>query len=148
MYLEKYKRCYSITNVSKFFDIFENEDILKCGYKQKQDYILLKQNGIESKNLMFDIEIAGYILQSGINKYTIEYLSNEYLGVDIDGYVEDAGANTQMNLFDVGVAAHSYPDTCGQVSLQYIYPYIIKELYYKLSEKMKETESIELFRQY
>ena len=37
---------------------------------------------------MFDVSIAGYILNSNINKYTIEYLANEYLKFDIDEIVQ------------------------------------------------------------
>lgn len=65
----------------KFKEVFEDSKILKIGYKQEKDYILLKQNGINAQNLMFDIEIAGYILNSNISKYSIEYLANEYLRI-------------------------------------------------------------------
>ena len=63
--------------------LFEDKKILKIGYKQKKDYILLKQIGIIPQNLMFDIEIAGYLLNSNINKYSIEYLASEYLNLDM-----------------------------------------------------------------
>ena len=49
-----------ITNEIK--KILENPKIRKIGYKLKQDYILLKQIGIELDKLDFDIEIAGYII--------------------------------------------------------------------------------------
>lgn len=81
VYLESDKKAYYIKDIQFFKEIFENTEILKIGYKQKEDYILLKQAKINAKNLMFDIELAGYILNSTINKYTIEYLSNEYLRI-------------------------------------------------------------------
>lgn len=81
IYLEKENKAYFIKDILLFKKIFENKEILKIGYKQKKDYILLKQIGIAVRNLMFDIEIAGYILNSNISKYTIEYLSNEYLRI-------------------------------------------------------------------
>lgn len=74
-------KAYLVKDVLNFKDIFENEEILKCGYKQKEDWILLKNQKIDVNNLMFDIEIAGYILNSTISKYTIEYLANEYLRI-------------------------------------------------------------------
>ena len=36
---------------NEFKSVFENENILKIGYELKQDYILLKQVGIEAKNI-------------------------------------------------------------------------------------------------
>ena len=44
---------------------------------------------MQTKNLMFDIEIAGYLLNSNINKYTLEYLSEEYLKLDIATYLKN-----------------------------------------------------------
>lgn len=81
IYSEADKKSYFIRNIKQFKEIFENIEILKIGYKLKEDYILLKQEKINPKNLMFDIEIAGYILNSNISKYSIEYLSNEYLRI-------------------------------------------------------------------
>lgn len=81
IYSETDKKSYFIKDIKQFKEIFENIEILKVGYKLKEDYILLKQEKINSKNLMFDIEIAGYILNSTISKYSIEYLANEYLRI-------------------------------------------------------------------
>lgn len=81
VYDEKSNKEYLISDIMKFKEVFEDSKILKIGYKQKKDYILLKQNGINAQNLMFDIEIAGYILNSNISKYSIEYLANEYLRI-------------------------------------------------------------------
>lgn len=81
IYSEKEEKSYLIQNIKLFLEIFENNEILKIGYKQKEDYILLKQENIKPTNLMFDIEIAGYILNSTISKYSIEYLANEYLRI-------------------------------------------------------------------
>ena len=79
IYSPKENVCYTAKHINDFKDIFEDEAILKCSYKQKEQFLLLWKNGINPKNMMFDIEIAGYILNSNISKYTIEYLSNEYL---------------------------------------------------------------------
>jgi DNA polymerase-1 len=88
IYIDK---AYYTSDISGFRDIFEDENILKCGYKQKEDHILLKQIGINPSNFMFDIEIAGYILNSNITKYSIEYLANNYLGLNIDEYLSNLG---------------------------------------------------------
>ena len=81
IYSEINKKSYFIKDIKQFKKIFENIEILKIGYKLKEDYIVLKQEKINPKNLMFDIEIAGYILNSNISKYSIEYLANEYLRI-------------------------------------------------------------------
>ena len=77
IYLPNDKKSHYTKDIEAFKTIFEDENILKIGYKQKEDWILLKNSGINAKNLMFDIEIAGYILNSNISKYTIEYLAEK-----------------------------------------------------------------------
>lgn len=140
IYIEKDNLCYNIQNVSDFKDIFENKDILKCGYKQKEEYIQLWKNNIDVKNLMFDISIAGYILNSNINKYTIEYLANEYLSFDVNEYMSEKGIQeetNQINLFD------NIKDK--EENNNYIYAYLIYRLYNVLKDKMNSENSLKLF---
>ena len=137
--IEKNK-AYFINNINILKEIFENSDILKIGYKQKQDYILLKNAAIDAKNLMFDIEIAGYILNSNISKYTIEYLSEEYLKMDITKYLKpDRYEERQLNLFE------TQETKSEEERVHYIYAYVICKLYEVLTKKMEETNSLELF---
>lgn len=139
IYSPKTNKCFSIENIQDFKDIFEDKNILKCSYKQKEEFIILWNKGIEAKNLMFDIAIAGYILNSNINKYTIEYLANEYINFDIAEYLsntEETGVE-QITLFDN--AEEPKEDKT------YIYAYAIYKLYNVLTQKMEEAESIDLF---
>lgn len=139
IYSPKTNKCFSIENIQDFKDIFEDKNILKCSYKQKEEFIILWNKGIEAKNLMFDIAIAGYILNSNINKYTIEYLANEYINFDIAEYLsntEETGIE-QITLFD-NVEEPKEDKT-------YIYVYAIYKLYNVLTQKMKEAGSIDLF---
>ena len=139
IYSPKTNKCFSVENVQDFKDIFEDKNILKCSYKQKEEFIILWNKGIEAKNLMFDIAIAGYILNSNINRYTIEYLSNEYINFDISEYLsntEEAGTE-QITLFDN--AEEPKEDKT------YIYAYTIYKLYNVLTQKMEEAGSIDLF---
>lgn len=139
IYSPKANKCFSVENVQDFKDIFEDKNILKCSYKQKEEFIILWNKGIEAKNLMFDIAIAGYILNSNINKYTIEYLANEYINLDITEYLsntEKTGAE-QITLFDN--AEEPKEDKT------YIYAYTIYKLYNVLTQKMEEAGSIDLF---
>lgn len=82
--------------------IFEDENILKIGYRTKIDYILLKENGIESKNLLRDVKIAGYLLNSATNQYSLEVLAKEYLDLEKNDYLAKLGSDTdnQTSLFD------------------------------------------------
>lgn len=140
MYSEKDNKAYLVKNIETLKPIFENEEVLKISYKQKRDYILLKQIGIEPHNLMFDVEIAGYLLNSNISKYTIEYLSEEYLKVNTDVLIkEEEPQEKQLTLFDM-------PKEEKPSKRNYIYAYLINKLYYTLEEKMKETDTEELFK--
>ena len=139
IYSPKTNKCFSIENIQDFKDIFEDKNILKCSYKQKEEFIILWNKGIEAKNLMFDIAIAGYILNSNINKYTIEYLANEYINFDIVEYLsntEETGVE-QITLFDNAEEPKE--------NKTYIYAYAIYKLYNVLTQKMEEAGSIDLF---
>lgn len=140
VYSEKQDTSYLINDFQILKPIFENETILKVGYKQKQDYILLKEAGINVTNLMYDIEIAGYLLNSNINKYTIEYLTGEYLKQDISDYLkENKKVNEQLNIFDI-------QENDRELDLTpYVYVNFINKLFYKLTDKMRENGSLELF---
>lgn len=139
IYSPKTNKCFSVENVQDFKDIFEDKNILKCSYKQKEEFIILWDKGIEAKNLMFDIAIAGYILNSNINKYTIEYLANEYINFDIAEYLSNTEKTEaeQITLFD-NVEQPKEDKT-------YIYAYTIYKLYNVLTQKMEEAGSIDLF---
>ena len=139
IYSPKTNKCFSVENVQDFKDIFEDKNILKCSYKQKEEFIILWNKGIEAKNLMFDIAIAGYILNSNINKYTIEYLANEYINFDIAEYLSNTEKTEaeQITLFDNSEEPKE--------DKTYIYAYTIYKLYNVLTQKMKEAGSIDLF---
>ncbi len=138
------KSCY-IDDMMTFKDIFENEEILKCGYKQKEEYILLWQNNINAKNLMFDVSIAGYILNSNISKYTIEYLASEYLNFDMEEYLSKEGIvdakENQINLFD------EISEQKNNIDKNYIYAYLIFKLVKALKDKMNSENSLKLFEE-
>ena len=127
--------------IKQIKEIFENNNIEKIGYKQKKDYILLKQIGININNLKYDAEIAGYILNSNNSKYTLEELSLKYLDIDINEYLESIGkkeATNQINLFEEINSDNSKELDC-------MYTYCISKLYTITIEKLKETNQFELF---
>ena len=138
LYSEEANTAYLLKDIQKLKNIFEDAEILKIGYKQKQDYILLKQIGINPNNLMFDIEIAGYLLNSNITKYTIEYLSEEYLNIDVATYLKKDEPQKQLTLFET-------PEDKKPSKKNYVYTYLINKLYYILTDKMKQTCTLDLF---
>ena len=49
IYSKNIDKSVYINDVNEFKDIFENENIIKCSYKQKEQYILLWKNNINAK---------------------------------------------------------------------------------------------------
>ena len=125
---------YKVSNILELKDIFESEDVLKCSYDLKDIYILCEEAGINPKNFMFDIRIAGYLLNSTTNQYSISDLMNEYLGIDIN---VDEGKQEQLNLFDVQEEKEN-----EQIA---VYAYSIGNLHDVLEKDLKENGMYDLF---
>ena len=149
-YNEKENIVYYINNKANNFvkvikSIFEDENIEKYGFKMTKDYILLKQMGIQFNNIKFDIEVAAYILNSTNNKYTIETLSNEYLNINLEEYLDESVQNKQeqLNLFDAEKDDSSNNQT--EIKKNSLYAYCIKKIETELTKKLKETNTYELF---
>ena len=138
IYNEENKKVSYIANeiLEYFTSVFKNKTILKCGANLKKDCCLLKQNNIEPENMMFDIKIAGYLLNSIDNKYSIEDLSIEYLDFDISKLCTKTNEK-QINLFEIK-ENHLDEKKCA-------YAYAIRMLYDKLKKKLKEENLLDLF---
>ena len=119
--------------------IFEDENILKIGYEQKQDYILLKQSGIEPKNMMYDVKIASYLLNSNSNQYKMRDLAFNYLGLDLDTFNNEA-KDEQASLFDE--PKEEKPNLQNE-----LYCYVISKLPEILDTKLEEIGSLKLFKE-
>ena len=149
IYNEEENVSYYIENNNEKFlklkEIFEDKSIRKIGYKQKIDYILLREQGIFVTNFYYDIEIASYILNPTASKYEIENLSNEYINIDVNEYLNKTGdeprtTNEQINLFEL--------DTVSKNDNKYksaLYAYCINKIYLKTIDKLKETNQLDLF---
>jgi len=153
---EENKTYYIPSDVFKkeFKEVLENKEILKIGYKLRELYIVFKQEGIEIKNIMFDVSVASYLLNSTQSKYNIEKLIEDNLNINLDVYEnikqEETNENEQLDLFSMS----NIDGTSNTVveenksKFQYIYgvfAYAIFKLYGVLTEKLKETEQLELF---
>ena len=131
-------------NLVKYFkEIFENTSIKKYGYKLVEDYVLLKELGINPENIYYDAEIAAYDINP-TNKYKLNNLSMEYLGIDINEFIEKENENKdtvsgQMNFFD---SVEENDNEKYEISM---YAYVIGNLYEKTMKKLEEYNSVDLF---
>ena len=135
---------YSISNLQLLKDVFENEEILKCSYDLKDAFIVLRENGINPKNLMFDVRVAGYLLNSTSNQYLLSELMRDYLNEDLSSYFSKTEEkNEQMNLFD---SIESDETSESKINNEIVSnAYAVGSLHVVLEEKLKESQMIELF---
>jgi len=144
IYNEKENVVYNFEfSKEKLASIFENENVLKCGHKIKEDYILLKQIGIQPKNMMFDAEIAMYILNSTLNSYSLEELAKQYLDIDILRYIKAPEEEVQTSLFD-NQEMNNTNDKKESYKFA-IYAYVLGKTKDILLEEMKKIDSLDLF---
>lgn len=124
---------YNSKNINDIRDILEDESILKCSYDLKLVYILAEEAGIAPKNFMFDIKIAGYLLNATTNLYSIPDLMRTYIGEEVEG---QDGKNEQMNLFET---EEKIDETVS------VYAYSVGKLHDVLEEDLKKNDMLELF---
>lgn len=131
--------------VSYFKPIFENTKIKKYSHGLSEDYVILKQIGIDLNNIYFDTKIAGYILDPSNTHYKLEELSNQYLNIDIQRYLEAVNGKEekqeQMTLFTQEDEKNDFEKYQNSM-----YVYIIFELEKIMKQKLEEITSIELFQ--
>lgn len=125
---------------NKFKDIFENKEIAKIGDKLKQDYILLKQKGIELDGFKYDTEIAGYILDSTKNKYDIETLALRYLNLEVSRFIKKEEKQEQLDLFSMTEENNS-----AEKEKSVLYAYCINKLYEVTMKLIEEQGELDLF---
>ena len=124
-------------------NIFEDEKIEKYGHSINYTYILLRQNGIEVKNIKFDTEVASYILNPTDGKYPIDKIIGDYLDIDVEKYLKAQGIEqeqTQITLFDTNESKKD-----GSMYRETLYAYSIYKLSEVLKQKLVETDQFELF---
>ena len=131
--------------IKYFKDIFESVEIRKYGYHLSEDYVILKELGIDSENFFYDAKIAAYDLNPTNSNLTIENISNQYLNIDINEYLckyeEDKKVSKQINLFQ---------DEEENKNSKFIYgfkAYIIKKIADSTLKELEQINSLELFKQ-
>ena len=87
VYLEEKNTAYYIQlneeTIQAWKEVFESKEIKKYGYSLNDDYVMLKELGIEMNNIFYDIEVASYDLNPTAGKYPMENLASQYLNIDI-----------------------------------------------------------------
>ena len=142
IYDKELKKAYYILleedKIQLFKEIFEDNNVKKIGYKQKIDYILLREKEINVSNFYYDIELAAYILNPTESKYNLEKLAIDYLKLDINEY--NKKEEKQINLFEA-----RENKTENEIEKNCMYVYTIYNVYEKTMEKLKETNQLDLF---
>lgn len=144
-----------IKNLNEFLDkfkkVFEDESIEKYGFSINEDYVLLMENDVHLSKIVYDAEIAGYVLNS-TNKPTMQNLASEYLNIDIDEFIsnnngiENKNENKQINLFDTLSNSNTESEEIDNDKFKNaLYVYCIGKLTNITLEKLKEINSIDLF---
>lgn len=125
---------YSVSPSDEELKMIFESDILKIGHGEKKDYLTLKKKGINSKNMMFDLTVASYILNPAKDSYRLNDMILEVLGI----VVESKKENVQLGLFDE-VQEEDHKEDFSKYAL-----YILK-CKEKYEEELKEKNQIELF---
>ena len=126
-----YKKNPSKEDLEKIFA----SDVLKIGFKEKEMYLKLKQMDIIPNNLMFDLEIAAYIMNPSKSTYKLDDIIMEELNI----IVENKTSNEQISFEGFGDEAKDNKEELAKYA-RYIYK--CKEKY---EEELKEKEQLKLF---
>ncbi len=120
--------------IEELKEIFENEKIDKIGYNLSEDYVLLRENGIRTKSIKYDIEVAGYDIDPTNVKHKLSDIAMEFLNIDIKALIPEK----QINLFEQS------DDGKNEIG---IYVLAIKKLYEVTKKKLEEEGSLKLFNE-
>ena len=126
-------------DVLKLKGIMENADISKISYNIKEDYVLLKEYGINMQGIKYDADIAVYILNPTNTKHNIKDIASQYLDIDLDDLIPKK-EDMQLNMFEQ-VKDISNKEEVGA------YVYALNSLYTITMKKMREDGSIKLFEE-
>ena len=127
--------------IAKLKDIFEDETIKKTSINLTKVYILLKQVNITLDGIENDISVGAYILNPTNNKLDLKNLAMQYLELDIEEYIGEEDKQKQMTLFE----ETSNADVKKDSEKYTLYAYIIEKINTMVIQKLKETNSFDLY---
>ena len=127
-------------------DIFENENIKKISYGIKENYVLLKQIGIELKNIFFDIKVAAYLLNSNMGKFTMQQIAENYLKLDYESYLNNLEPKNNQSQNQISLFSHeNEEETLNNENA--LNSYCIYKLKNILENELKNIDATELFKE-
>ncbi len=126
-------------DVLKLKSIMENKKVGKISYNIKEDYVLLKEYGINMQGIKYDADVAAYILNPTNTKHNIKDIASQYLDIDLNDLIPKK-EDMQLNMFDQ-VKDISNKEEVGA------YVYALNSLYSITMKKMQEDGSIKLFEE-
>ena len=149
IYIEEDNTSYYIKMDDNIFTqqckgIFESSNIKKYGYNLAEDYVMLKELGINMNNIYYDVKIAAYDLNPTSSNLSMENVATQYLNIDTEEYIrkykEEKKQAKQLNLFQVEEE---------NKNSKFIYgfdAYLIQHIATKTLEELKNTNSMKLFK--
>ena len=96
------------------------------------------------ENLKYDIAVASYILDPTVGKYPIENIIEQYLGINVNNYLEQNGVDLQKTK-QITLFENQENEVNTELYQNTFYAYAIFELSNVLSQKLAEIEAKELF---
>ncbi len=121
--------------------VFENPDLLKCGFQVKEDVLCLAEQGIAFCGLGFDVMIAAYLAEPAQSSYDLESLCLTYLGRGLAETTEKTEEDGQLAMcFDQLEEGKEQRIADGVAALFWLQKYFEKrleedgqhDLYYKV----------------
>ena len=127
-----------------FKNVFEDKNILKCSSDLKTLYVILEEHEICPKNFMFDLKVAGYLLNSTTNLYSIKDLTEAYLNKNFDDYIDDKKEKQeQMTLFSEIEESNGKDNKIDEISVANAY--FVSKLHEVIKKELESHGMIELF---
>ena len=130
-------------------EIFQNENILKCGYDVKSDILKLNSRGISYCGVGFDVMLAAYLAEPTRSGYDIDTLCITYLGRELELSETHTEKDGQISMnFDDMTDDNSHKSTANKViAIKLLREYFEKklkddgqsELYYEIELPLTEV---------
>jgi DNA polymerase-1 len=126
---------YSLEKLKPFF---ENHHIRKIGQNIKFDTMILRQHGIDVKNIYFDTMIASYLINPSSSQHNLDSLAAEYLDYKTISIKELIGTGKNQKKMTDLAANDVYKYACEDADITYRLKHI-------LEPKLKEHNLENLF---
>lgn len=98
---------------AKLKPIFENQQIKKFTYDAKNQYNILRNNGIETKSIIFDILLASYVKNPNVN-HNLDIQAIENISHAIIPFGETEGKNKIS--FENAVFENAFKNACDEMA--------------------------------